>query len=184
MDRLQMAETLRQKAGVNYEEAQAALVQNDWDLLAAFIQLEKEGKIKNTRQETSGNAGKNEETQQAKQNETQQSKQSGPHKANWLEQAFNWGKNLVEKGNRNYFTISRDGRRMFDISVTVAVLAALLFHGLTFFVIVVGLIVGYRATFRSEEQVKKDRKDVADAEAAAEAINNHHTVNSFGEQRA
>lgn len=176
MDRLPMAETLRQKAGVNYEEAQAALVQNDWDLLAAFIQLEKEGKIKNNRQETSGNAGKNEETQQAE--------QSGPHKANWLEQAFNWGKNMVEKGNRNYFTISRDGRRVFDISLTVAVLAALLFHGLTFFVIVVGLIVGYRATFRSEEQVKKDRKDVADAEAAAEAINNHHTVNSFGEQRA
>lgn len=176
MDRLQMAETLRQKAGVNYEEAQAALVQNDWDLLAAFIQLEKAGKIKNNRQETSGNAGNNEETQQAK--------QSGPHKANWLEQAFNWGKNVVEKGNRNFFTISRDGRRVFDISITVAVLAALLFHGLTFFVVVVGLIVGYRATFRSEEQVKKDRKDVADAEAAAEAINNHHTVNSFGEQRA
>ena len=45
MDHLEMTETLREKAGVSYEEAREALERNNWDLLGAIVDLEKQGRF-------------------------------------------------------------------------------------------------------------------------------------------
>ena len=44
MDKFEKVEKLREKTGVTYEEAKAALEATDYDLLDAIIKLEKEGK--------------------------------------------------------------------------------------------------------------------------------------------
>lgn len=45
MDNLEMVERLKEKTGVSYEDAKAALEASAWDLLDAVIHLEKDGKI-------------------------------------------------------------------------------------------------------------------------------------------
>ena len=47
MDNFEKVEKLREKAGVSYEEAKAALEQCNYDLLDAMISLEKQGKVQN-----------------------------------------------------------------------------------------------------------------------------------------
>ena len=46
MEKLEKVEKLREKTGVTYEDAKAALVACDYDLLDAIVYLEKLGKIK------------------------------------------------------------------------------------------------------------------------------------------
>jgi dimethylargininase len=51
MDNLEKVEKLRERANVTYEEAKAALEENNWDLLDAMVALEKAGKTNSPRQE-------------------------------------------------------------------------------------------------------------------------------------
>ena len=51
MDNLEKVEKLRERANVTYEEAKAALEENNWDLLDAMVALEKAGKTDSPRQE-------------------------------------------------------------------------------------------------------------------------------------
>ena len=46
MEQLEKVEKLREKTGVTYEEAKAALEACEWDLLDAIVYLESQGKIK------------------------------------------------------------------------------------------------------------------------------------------
>lgn len=45
MERMEMAEKIREHAQITIEEAKTVLEQNNWDLLDAMIQLEREGKV-------------------------------------------------------------------------------------------------------------------------------------------
>ena len=45
MNHFEMAQTLREKTGISYEEARRALEQAGWDILEAMVALEKEGKL-------------------------------------------------------------------------------------------------------------------------------------------
>ena len=51
MDNLEKVEKLRERANVSYQEAKAALEENNWDLLDAMVALEKAGKTDSPRQE-------------------------------------------------------------------------------------------------------------------------------------
>ena len=46
MDNLEKVEKIREKTGVSYEEAKAALEATNYDVLDAIIYLEKNGKVK------------------------------------------------------------------------------------------------------------------------------------------
>ena len=46
MENLEKVEKLRERAEVTYEEARAALEENNWDLLDAMVALERAGKTK------------------------------------------------------------------------------------------------------------------------------------------
>ena len=49
MDRLNLVEKLRTKTGITYEDAKMVLEINNWDILDAILDLERQGKIKSTR---------------------------------------------------------------------------------------------------------------------------------------
>lgn len=173
MERFERVEALQQKAGVSFQDARQALEQNDWDMLNAFIQLEKEGKL-------SGNQAQTGSTDQAKQPKKDPANHQTAQKVEgWLNRAIDWIKSMIEKGNNNYFVISKDGKKVLDISVTVTVLLLLLLNGLIPLILILGLILGYRASYRSDKEIAADRKIVREAEEAAQEINNHHTVNSI-----
>ena len=46
MDKLNLVEKLREKTGITYEDAKRVLEINNWDILDAILDLEKEGKVK------------------------------------------------------------------------------------------------------------------------------------------
>lgn len=46
MDRLNLVEKLRTKTGITYEDAKMVLEINNWDILDAILDLERQGKIK------------------------------------------------------------------------------------------------------------------------------------------
>ncbi|MDI9521609.1 MAG: DUF4342 domain-containing protein [Bacillota bacterium] len=169
MERLEMVERLKAKAGVTYEEAKNALEESNWDLLQAMIDLENKGKFKN-QEKTEGK--KMENTKKAFDTKAAES---------WLVKAGNWIKEIVDKGNRNHIIVTKDKRQALEIPVTMAVLLLIFLHGLTLFALFISVLMGYRYSFRSEKENMEQKQQIKDADRAAEEINDHHTVNSFNE---
>lgn len=179
MDRMDMAQRLKDKAQCTYEEAREALEANEWDLLDAITYLERQGKVHSTSTEPK------QEEPKMEQQHTQKQQQSAGEKGKSVFSGFvNWLSGLIEKGNQNYLVIRKGQAEPFTIPLTIAVLLALMFNGLTFLVIVISLLLGFRYSFLSQKEVQQIKQDIRDADQAAEQINNHHTVNSFGEGQA
>ena len=171
MNHFEMAQTLREKTGISYEEARRALEQAGWDILEAMVALEKEGKLdhdNNTSKEGPMDSAKTQNTQSAARNVE-----------NVFTRFFRWLVDLIAKGNRNHFIITRNERHVASVPVTAAVVLFLVFHGAFMFFLIVGLITGYRFSFESGQQAAARDKDVEEARRAADQINDHHTVNSF-----
>ena len=172
MDRLEMAEALRQKAGVTYEEARQALEQGRWDMLEAMVILENSGKLRNR--------GSRENREESKMDDAKT--QTGRQKAeSWVTKVFSWIKDAVDAGNRSHFIIKKEGRQVLEVPVTVAVLLLVLLHGLFMLLFFISLIIGYRYSFRGEKENAAYQQDLREAKEAAEEINQRHTVNSFRE---
>ena len=149
MERMDMVETLRNKAQVGYEEARDALERTDWDLLEAVVLLEKEGKVEQVHA-----APKSEHTEQGG--------QSAPHNQNAqkateaLENAGEFVGNLVNKGNRKHLELTKEGRTTLSIPLTVLALVLLLFFWLAVPAAVIAWLVGYR--FRLVDKPVKEPK--------------------------
>ena len=100
MEKMEKVEALRNKAGVTYEEAKAALEANNWDVLDAMIALEKEGKVKQT------SSSKAEVLTGDVVTENGQKSSSEPKRRKFM----NWIKDILRKANRNAFEVSKDGK--------------------------------------------------------------------------
>lgn len=169
MERLEMVEKLKAKAGISYEEARNVLEESNWDLLNAMIILE--------------NRGNFQQTEQKEEKPMESTKKTFDKEAaeSWFVKVGNWLKDLVDKGNRNHILVKKNGRQVMEIPLTVAVLLLILLHGFTMFVLFISLILGYRYAFRSDKENAMEKQQIKDASQAAEDINTRHTVNSFGE---
>lgn len=167
MERFEMAEKLKEKAGITYEEAKAALEDSNWDMLQALVNLENAGKLNEDKKE------------EGKKMEGIKAQFNAKATENWFEKLVDWIKKTVEAGNRNHFVVKKDGRQVSEIPVTVAVLLFLFLHGLFMFALLVSLLMGYRFTFRSEKENEAFKQEVREAQAAAEQINQHNAVNNL-----
>lgn len=164
-----MVEALRARAEVSYDEARQALEDNGWDLLSALVSLEKGGKLKDK--------AKKEE----KKMDGAKARVNTRTAETWINKFVGWLKGIIEAGNRNHFIIRKDGRQVMEVSVTIAALLFILLSGFFVFVFVLSLFFGYRYSFRSEQDNLAQKKEMEEARQAAEQLNNHHAVNSFGE---
>lgn len=185
MDHFEMVEKLRAKANVSYEEAKAALEASDWDILDALVLLESEGKVKDA-PETK------EYTTQEKKEYKFETKNGGEFKvevSNTLSKLWAWIKELIRKGNKNQFVISRRNKNMFDqpmeelIAFPITVLVLLILVpgvGLPTILIalVVGLFLGARYSFRGPDINNKVNDFMGKAqEKAASAVEIHMDKN-------
>ena len=57
----------------------------------------------------------------------------------------------------------------------------IVFNAFFWFAFIVSLLMGYTYRIVTEKDRKKDQEDIEEAARAAEQINQHHRVNSFGE---
>ena len=115
MEKMEKVEALRNKAGVTYEEAKAALEANNWDVLDAMIALEKEGKVKQT------SSSKAEVLTGDVVTENGQKGSSEPKRRKFM----NWVKDILRKANRNAFEVSKDGKIILTVPVLVFVIVLL-----------------------------------------------------------
>ena len=182
MDHFEMVEKLRTKANVTYEEAKAALEASDWDMLDALVLLESEGKVKD--------APKNPEYTTQEKKEYSWENKNGQVKlemSSGLSKLWDWIKDLVRKGNKNQFVISRKGEELIAFPITVLVLLILVPGvGLPTILIalLIGLFLGARYSFRGPDINGKviDAMNKAQEKAAA-AVEIHADVSGRKEEK-
>lgn len=160
MERYEMAELLRDKAGVSYEEAKQALEACDWNMLEAMVILEQRGQVKS--------------------DEAPKARTDKKDEPNVLIRAITWLSGLVDKGNHSYFIIKKDQQEITRMPVTVFAVLLLLFHGLTIFALIMGLVFGYEYSFLGAKKVAEAKQAARQAETAAEELESRHTANSLG----
>ena len=136
MERIEMVEKLMRKANVSYEEAQQALEKNNWDLLDAMVYLERQGKVK-TSQENKSIVLTKESSEDKK-----EKKQGGV--GAMFGRVCRFVKNLIKKGNENYFEINNDGEKPIKISLTISTLLLIIAFWPVVVLLVVGLFLGYK----------------------------------------
>ena len=172
MDQLEKVEKIREKTGVTYEEAKAALDAAGGDVLDALVYLESQGKIKEpevsvytTKEDESGNS---DAFQQASQPYEAASKETF---GDQVKKFVKWCGKLVKKGCENFFIISKGSEELATLPVLVIVLLLVFAFWLTVPVLVVGLFFGFKYSFRGAITESVDVNTACEKAAeAAESI--------------
>lgn len=132
MDHFEMTEKLCERAQVSYEEAKEALELNEWDMLEAIIFLEREKKLKPSEPSHDG---------RREQPETRTKDKKKRVSGNLFETAANVLAKLIEKGNRNRLEVYREGKILFNIPLTIALILILSM----FWIVIPALAIGWLA---------------------------------------
>ena len=149
MDKLEKVELIRQKTGVGYDDAKAALDTNNDDVLDAIVWLERMGKthtsttsyttgVDNTKVGESRLSPEMERAQYAYEESTRK-KTFGER----FDSAWAYIRNLFRKGLSITFVAERNGSRAIELPVTILVIG-LFFWGATFWLLIAGLFCGFR----------------------------------------
>lgn len=170
MDNLEKVEKIREKTGVSYEDAKAALEVNSYDVLDAIVYLEKQGKVTPPKVSTytTGQEQQSEAFSQAQQTYEKdcQKKSTG----DVLGRFCRFCGKLLKKGCDTTFEISREGKQVAALPVLLLVLCAIFAFWITLPLLIVGLFLGCRYQFRGFDSTSIDINDVCDK--ASEACEN------------
>ena len=157
MEHLEMVEKLREKTGVTYDEAKEALEKCNWEMLDALIELERQGKIKESR--TASYSTKDAEQQEAPVSQTVQDKTTF---GDLFRRFISWIGKWVQKGNQNFLRIEHKGKDLMNISITVLILLLLIAFWAVLIVLVVGLFCGCRYSFWGPQLGREDVNQAMD----------------------
>ncbi len=148
MENIEMIEKLSTAANITKEEASAILEANNWDILQAFIALEKQEEVK---------AGGHYSTQ-SQQRATAHEKTGKDHAG----EIFSGIGTLLRKGNENNLVITKSGETVLVVSTTVFLLLLLLAFWALIPLMVVGLFFGFRYSFKGPDLGKDTVNNVMD----------------------
>lgn len=149
MEQLEKVEKLREKTGVTYEEAKAALEACEWDLLDAIVYLESQGKIKDAGMAsyTTKSESSEEFKQAAKDYEDNSNRVT---LGEMVDKFLKWCGKIIKKGCDNYFEVYKDGKIVINAPVIVLVILLIVAFWVTLSLLVIGLFFGFRYSFRGE----------------------------------
>lgn len=155
MEHIEMVEKLMEKANVSYAEAKQALENNNWDMLDALIELERQGKVRSGQ----GTASYTTEPEKEKQGGRQQSADASRNVPNGWEEFWKGFCRLIRRGMQNHFVAERRGETLLSIPVLLLIL--LLCVGFWFILplMVVGLFCECRYSFKGPDLGRKDVND-------------------------
>jgi len=177
MDRIEMVEKLREKTGVTYEEAKAALETSEWDLLDAVVLLEKAGKVKDAAYSTKRTASEEEQGSEQKAKK-QKEKNDG------FEKFMNFVGRIIHKGNTNSLVILRGGEKKFSLPVTAFVLLLVLLPYITIPLLIVSLFFSFHYRFTGPDLGKEKINNAMErASKAAEAVKEEFKEESREERK-
>lgn len=168
MEKLEKVEKLREKTGVTYEDAKAALVACDYDLLDAIVYLEKLGKIKspeNTSYTTTLQAPSKEfERAQASYEDSCKKSTIG----DGVDRFISWAGDLLKKSCKSTFHVEHEGKQVVAVPLLVFILLLIFAFWITLPLMIVGLFFDYKYHFEGINKI--DVNEVCD-KASAAAIN-------------
>jgi len=170
MDNFEKVEKIREKTGVSYEEAKAALEANNYDLLDAVIALEKQGKTGNgsARYSTNWDSHTNIISTESPAGNANRG-EAGDSMKNF----FNWVGNLVKRAWENKFIISKDNREVGQMPVLVLILLMIGFFWITVPLMIIGLFFDFRYHFRGGSKIEVDLNQFCEkATGAAQDLKN------------
>ena len=142
MENFEKVEKLREHANVTYEEAKEALENSNWDILDAMIWLEKNGKVKD--EHTASYTTASERKDEFDFGDKDEKKVS---LGQLMKRFFDWCGKWLEKGNNNSFCVSRHGKEVFRMPITVLVMLFLISAGMVRWLIIIGLFFDMRYHF-------------------------------------
>jgi len=164
MDRIELVEKLRERAGVTYEEAKSALEASKWDLLDAVVLLEKQGKV--------GSVGYS--TKRADTEERTDTTGGERHKApknDGFEKFMAFLGKIIHKGNTNTLVVSQNNEKKFSLPVTAFVLLLAFGFYVTIPAIIISLFFGFHYKFVGPDLGKDSINNAMNkATKAAEAV--------------
>lgn len=180
MDHIEMVEKLRQKANVSYEEAKSALERNNWDLLDAMIELEKQGRINAdaATYDTASDA-KSETYQPVNATASAKEKHSG-----WNNFTA-WCRALFSKIWRNSFVVTnKNGEKMVEAPILILIVLAIFCFWILIPLLVIGLFFGMRYSFAGPDiKAEEVNRAMSKATDVAEGIR-EDIKNSVEEEKA
>lgn len=122
---LETIEILRERANVSYEEARAALEKCDGNIVEALIYLEKQDRLKPPPQDAGSQTGF------------------------WA--TLN---KYLRTGNETKFVVSKDGRTVLDLSLTIVILVTLILPPLT--------LIGLLAAIFTDHKIRMEKPGTRD----------------------
>ena len=165
MEKLEKVEKLREKTGVTYEDAKAALVACDYDLLDAIVYLEKLGKIKspeNTSYTTTLQAPSKEfERAQASYEDSCKKSTIG----DGVDRFISWAGDLLKKSCKSTFHVEHEGKQVVAVPLLVFILLLIFAFWITLPLMIVGLFFDYKYDFEGINKI--DVNEVCDKASAA-----------------
>ena len=162
MEHMEMVEKLREKADITIEEAKMILEKNNWDMLDAMIELERQGKIP---------GGVNMSTEH--QNEAAYETVSPTVTGQAFEGDANGTKGEKKKCGQvkrtlskifrmlldNSFVVKRNDEMLIRVPVLIPILCAIASVWVTAIVLFIGLIFGLKYSFEGKELGKDTIND-------------------------
>ena len=154
MEHMEMVEKLMEKANVSYAEAKQALENNNWDMLDALIELERQGKVR-TGQGTVHYTTESEKEQQKTQPESTRAQDA---RSGW-EEFWSGFCRLIRRGMQNSFVAQRHGETIISIPVLLLIVLLCVGFWIILPLMIVGLFCECRYSFRGPDLGRKDVND-------------------------
>ena len=178
MEMLEKVELVREKTGVNYQDAKEALEACEYDVLDAIIWLENNGKAdtKTASYETTGTTTTQVTSAEMKEAQEEYQRTSKKTKIGEAWSGFcNQCRKILRAGLDMTFIAEREGQRVVAVPL-LFVVAGILFWGASLWLLILGLFFGFRYRVDGASAVTIDVNDAMNKAAdAAENIKNDFT---------
>ena len=155
MERNEMIKVLMEKAKVSHEEAEEALQECDFDLLDSIIYLERKGKVENNETNTIIEEAEVSEEENKKESDGNHKKKCGGI-GEVIGRIIKFIGKVIDKGNKNDFEISKEGKKPIKISLTISALLLIVAFWPVAVLLVVGLFSGYKYSITGPD-IKNDK---------------------------
>lgn len=154
MEHMEMVEKLREKANITIEEAKAVLEKNNWDMLDAMIELERQGKIEDgvkASTEDQGTASYEtvSPTVTGQAFEEEKTGTSGEKKNRG--KVRRTLKKILRMSIDNSFVVKRNEEALIRVPVLIPILCVVASFWMTAIVLFIGLIFGLKYSFEGKE---------------------------------
>lgn len=155
MDKMEKVESLREKTGVSYTEAKAALEANGDDLLEALCWLEQHGKT----QMVGASCSTQDREPPQEEPQAEQPRDPGPF-ARGFQSLWEGLVSLFRWGNANQLVMtSKGGRREFGVPLTLFIILLVACFWVVVPLIIIALFFGNRFSFEGPELGRDDVND-------------------------